>query len=430
MPIQNKPAIFLSYSFDKVAPKWSSVSDFQVAQWFEKLIKNHGFQVLSGRNVQSRPLSDKIFETVDQSKAVIAIFTGKYPIDSASDRFLPSQWVLCECAYAQGRFRDSEFIVAGFREKGVSPGDLASVTTKGMEIPQFERDYLERDKETFVAYLKDLEGRLLYGPTGQKTLIDTQQPFVQTRLHKIVLIYRNGYCTTQNIVELSIKNPEVFNSDYKGQVVHHIWNFKTDFPPLETMMSSAIYHRKVEPFFYAKADYVGNKKLGTPLRIEVQQHTKKGVYFKSTFLNQNGQPLAFKHHDTIKYQYAWGLPDVFSVNEEDLKPIEGEDINADTYCIQEAEASRGIIDDFTLELRFERQSRGTERGELFSKNPVFQTGHQAGPLIIWGNSRTFPKINDTSTDLDMWYEIYRLNIPNFDGRIRVVWRPSSRKYNL
>jgi len=429
MTKSNKLPIFLSYSFEKTPPKWSPVSDIEVEEWFEKLLKSHGFKVLSGRKAESRPMLDKIFESVDQSKAIIAIFTGKFKIDTNPNRYLPSPWVLCECAYAQGRFRDAEYIIAGFREKGVAVSDLASITGKNMEIPEFEREHLDRDKDIFVGYLRDLEQRLVYGTSGQKTLLIPKLPYVQTKLHKIVLIYRNGYCTTQNINELSIKNSEEFNSEFSGQIHHHMWNLNKEFPPLGTMMQNAIHKRKTEPFFYAKTDYIGNKRLETPLRVEVVDHSGKEIFFKTTFLNENDQPPKFKYHDTIRYQYAWGLPNAYPVNEEELEPPK-EEIDHKSYCIVEAETSRGPIEDFTLELRFERQCRGNERGELFSKNPIFQTGRITGSYTNWSTPRHAPKAINVPLELDMWYEIYQLHIEKFEGKVRVAWRPSSRKYNL
>jgi hypothetical protein len=425
-----KIPIFFSFSFEKTPPAWSQVSDLEVAQWFEKLLRNRDFRVLSGRKVESRPIADKVFEVVGQTRAVVALFAGKYQIDSTASRFLPSQWVLCECAYAQGRFPGPEYIIAGFREKGVSINDLASITSKNMQIPEFERDHLDRDKEMFVQYLKDLEQRLLYGPTGQRSIISQRLPYAQTRLRKIVLIYRNGYCTTQNINDLTIKEPDQFSSEERGQVLHHMFNYRTKFPPLETMMQNPIYRRKQAPFFYAKTDKQGNKKLDTPLRVDVDRHDGKDLYFFATFLDENHHPLKLKHNDTIRYQYAWGLPDVFPTDEEGLKAVNGNDIDDQTYCLVEAESNRGPIDEIDLELRFERQSRGGERGELFSKNPIFQTGRVAGLRGLWTTPQTLPKVLDAPPELDMWYEIYRLQIPNFDGRIRVSWRPSSRKYTL
>lgn len=425
-----KIPIFLSYSFDKTPPEWSTKSDVDIAKWFETLLKNNGFYVLSGLKAESRPILDKVFEALDQSRAVIALFTGKYQISSMPLKMLPSQWVLCECAYAQGRFRDSDYIVAGFREKGVSPSNLASITEKGMEIPEFERGNLDRDKDRFVEYLNDLKQRILYGPTKQKSLIKTDLPFVQTRLHKIMIIYRNGYCTTQNINELSIRDPEEFSSEYKGHIHHHMWNCRRDFPQLETMMQNAIHRRKVDPFFYSITNKKGNKRLNTPLRVEVERHDNKDIYFRTTFLDEKGEPLTYKYHDTIKYQYAWGLPGMYPIQEEELTALKGEEIDGDTYCIAEAEASRGAIDDFTFELRFERQSRGDERGELFSKNPIYQVGRATGTRVIWTTPRTVDKGIDVAYELDMWYEIYRLHFEKFDGRVRICWRPSSQKYSL
>ncbi|NQW18607.1 MAG: hypothetical protein HQ478_14095 [Chloroflexi bacterium] len=296
MTQRKRTPIFFSYSFDKTPPSWSGVSDHEVAQWFEKLLKAK-FTVLSGNKAQSRPIADKIFDAVDRSRGVVALFTGKHHLNDAPLRFLPSNWVLCECAYAQGSFRDPDYIVAGFREKGVAPLDLASITSKDMEIPEFERDHLERDKDIFVGYLRDLETRLLYGASGQPSLIPGL-PYVQAALHKIVLIYQNDFCTTQNINHITIKDPDAFNHD-GNQILHHMYNSKREFPSLESMMETSISQRKTAPFFYAMTEKVGNKKLGTPLRVTVDNHDGKDVFFRALTLDENEQLLKLKINDTL-----------------------------------------------------------------------------------------------------------------------------------
>src|SRR5437660_8297219 len=103
---EKKDAIFFAHSFDKETPTWSKVSDNEVSMWFENLLKKR-WRVLSGKSTQARPIGDKVAEAVDESQAIVALFTRKHQMDSVASRFLPSLWVLCECAYALGRFRDA-----------------------------------------------------------------------------------------------------------------------------------------------------------------------------------------------------------------------------------------------------------------------------------------------------------------------------------
>ena len=300
-----KLQVFLAHSFDEKPPSWSDVSDMEVAQWFEKQMKSLGWKVVTGKKIQARPIGSKISNDVNESKAVIAIFTGKQKIDN---KLLPSAWVLCECAYALGRFEDSDYMVAGFREKGVDPKDLALLSVSGMEFPDFDRTKLDENKERFKDYLRDLELRITYGTGGQIPLIaPTNLPFKQVRLHKIFLIYRNGFCTVQNINEITIHDPERFYSECAGKMKHHIWNYRKSFPGLDVMRKNSIDKRKQMPFFNAKLDYHKNNRYNIPLPITVERYDEKDISFFVDFADADGQPLKLKPHDTIRYQYAWGF---------------------------------------------------------------------------------------------------------------------------
>lgn len=429
MTSEHRVPIFFSYSFDRNPPAWahSSISDEDVANWFQTLIKAANFQIVSGKRTRARQIPDKISEEMDKAHGVIAIFTGKHRLSMNPLRLIPPIWVVSECAFKQGQLGDLEnqTTVVGFRERGVLPDDLPTITSKKMEIPVFDRDDLEKDRARFMEYLREFHARLEYGPSGQPGFPSLELPFQHNSLHKILLIYRNGYCTSQSINEVTVTDKERFQL-----VDHHIFNYRVEFPALETMMRVPIYKRKEQPFFYGKADITGNKPLGTALRVEGIDQRGKDVYFKVGLKDEYGKPLNVKWWDRIRYQIAWGLPGVYPVTEEELEvPISAE-VTPETYCLAEAEANKGRIKNFALEIRFERQSKGDEGGTLFSKNPVYRIGRHVGQKIVWGEINTLRRMPNVPRELDLWYEVYRFEKANFEGRVQVAWRPSGKKYSL
>lgn len=424
---EKKDAIFFAHSFDKDPPSWSKMSDGEVAAWFENILKKR-WRVLSGKSTQARPIGEKVAEAVDESRAIVAVFTRKHQIGTSGEQFSPSPWVLCECAYALGRFKYAPHIVAGFREKGVDPESLALLTIGGMEFPEFERDRLDIFKNALQTYLNDLEKRIRAGATGQMPLAAMTLPHVQVDLQKIFLIYRNGFGTVQNVTEVVIKDPERFLHEHQGRIKHHIWTHRGDFPALSTMQMTPVHRRKQAPFFHAILDYHRNKLMGTALQIQEETNTGRDIAFSVGFVDTDGEPLKLKVNDTLRYQYAWGLPNMFPTVEEELPPVEGATVDAATYCLAEVEANRGSIERLQLDLRFEREARGGERRELFSKSPFFSVGRGFAPAPDWTEPRPVPALKGAPEEYDMWYEIYRLELRDFDSRVRIAWRPSSRKY--
>ncbi len=428
MTSQHKIPIFFSYSFDKTPPTWDPISksDLEVAGWFENLIKAANFQIVSGRRTRARQIPDKIDEEMEKARGVIAIFSGKQMISSSPLRFIPPLWVISECAYKQGQAGDLEnqSTVIGFREKGVIPDDLTTITSKKMEIPEFERNDLERDKAKFMDYLREFHTRLEYGPSGQVGFPALELPFQHNSLYKIMLVYRNGYCTSQSINEITVTDKTRFQS-----IEHHMFNYGKDFPPLDSMMQTPINKRKELPFFYGKADITGNKRLGTGLDISEIDHRGKDIYFKVGLKDKRDMPLNVIWNDRIRYQFAWGLPNVYPIFEEDLEAPTTAEITPQTYCLAEAEANKGRIKNFVLEIRFERQSKGKEVGELFSKNPVYRIGRHVGQKVVWGEINILTLMPNVPRELDLWYEVYRFEKRDFEGRVQVAWRPSSEKRN-
>lgn len=419
---KRKDAIFFAYSFDKDPPSWSNKSDLEVAEWFKAILKKK-WKVLSGSTQQARPIPEKVADAVDQSKAIVALFTRKHVIDSDANKYVPSPWVLCECAYGLGRHKYTDHIVAGFREAGVDPNSLGMLTASGMEFPEFDRDNLNENRKQFIAYLDDLESRIRVG-TSEFELFS--QPYAQIDLHKIYLIYRNGYTTVQNINHFLIKDPDKFRNEFNGEIIHRIWNHQQDFPPLDEMLKGNVHERKREPFFHAQLDYFRNRKIDTALEVLEKEHRGRDITFSIRFLNSEGDLLKLKANDVLRYQYAWGLPKVYATHKEDLAAPQGHEIDEKSYCLAEVRANHGLIEHVKLELRFERDACGSDHRQLFDKSPVIQTTSGYGSDPNWKHPRRLKPAKEEPEEYDMWYEIYQTDLTNFNQRARAAWRPSKK----
>lgn len=424
---QPKDTIFFAHSFEKEKPSWSDKTDAEVAAWFQRLLQRR-WKVLSGKVPEARPIADKIIEGVSESKAMISLFTRRHKVEG-TDNYLPSPWLLCECSYAQAFFRHHGFhAVAGFRERGVDPDSLAMLSVSGMEFPEFDRDNLERDKQIFNKYLDDLERRIHAGPSAQSLL--EPDIYAQTTLHKIYLIYRNGFGTVHNIVDIVIKDAERFMVELQGRIPHRIWTHFGEIPALSEMLRVPIHKRKNEPFLHGILDTHKNEPIGTSLDFSEEKRRSSSVQFWIRFLDASRQPLKVKANDTLRYQYAWGIPGMFKVNEEDLQPPVGSAIDAKTYCLAELDANYGPIERVRLELRFEREARDGLTRQLFSKRPFVRFGQGHVKDSVWGQPHEVKVLTGDPDEFDMWYERFVVNEKNLAKRVQVAWRPSSKKNEL
>jgi hypothetical protein len=425
---RKKDAVFFAHSFDKETHPWSKIPDAQVAAWFEELLSKR-WRVLSGKLAEARSIGEKVTDAVDDSKAIVALFTRRHKVESGSETYLPSPWLLCECSYALGRFKYQEsHTVAGFREKGVEPSSLAMLSIGGMEFPEFDREQLERDRPIFNQYLDHLERRILTGPSGQGSL--DPDSYVQTALHKIFLIYRNGFGTVHSVVDIVIKDADRFMVEHQGKIHHRLWTHYGKIPNLAEMLKVPVHMRKNQAFFHGMLDTHRNRRIETSLDITETGRKSSTAKFSIRFMDANQQPLKVKANDTLRYQYAWGIPGMFPVNEEDLPEVVGDIVDNKTYCLAELDANHGKIDRVKLELRFEREARDGQRRDLFSKSPFVRTGR--GPIndTDWGQPRPSAAIVGDPAEFDMWYERYAVEMKNFEKRIAIAWRPSSKKYQL
>ena len=421
---ENKDTIFFAHSFDEERESTDSLSDLEVAKWFEENLLKRRWRVYSGKRTEARPILEKIAELVDGSDAIVALFTRKYPIDKKKGLYSPSPWVMTECAYAMGRFKYLPHIVAGFREKGVDPSSLAMLSINGMEFPEFDRSNLPSSLKEFQSYLNDLDNRIKHGTSGQPLLPGVSPTYTQVDLQKIFLIYRNGFGTVQNITNMVIRDPNRFMNDYDGKIQHRIWTNRQKFSSLEEMMNVPVHLRKEKAFFNAKLDEHPNRLISPRIEICDIKNTENSITFSIRFVDENGENLIFRKNDTVSYQYAWGLPEMYKIFDDDLDV--GDDINNATYNLAEIDANHGKIEKLRIDLRFEREASYVKQIGLFNKSPFYRTSHGfADPL--WSQPRNLKPVLRAGVEYDMWYEIFSETLTKFDGRVQIAWRPSSSK---
>jgi hypothetical protein len=416
-----KNPIFFSHSFDEIVPSWSDKSDKTIAMWFEDELKKR-WKVTSGKPNQAQPIGDKVIEAIDESLATFALFTRKTKIEGSDERYTTSPWVLCECSYALGRFRQAKYIVAGFREKGVEPTSLGMLTVDGMEIPEFDRNDLESSRKNLQKYLADLENRISRGEPGQQSFTDSYE---QLELTKIFIIYRNGFGTTQNIITCKIKDAEAFYQQDKGVLHHRIWSFQENLPSFADMMKVSVDQRKSSAFFNARLEDQPHRNINAKLSIKKLSRDEKALNFSVQFVDENNRLFKLKNNDIIRYQYAWGMPNMYKVFEEELENPDGDKIDSSSYNLAEVQANYGKINKMNLELRFERGATYEKNLELFSKRPFYKESHSfSGDK--WSDSQSFANSLDYPDEHKMWYEVYKLTKTNFLGKLRIAWRPKSK----
>lgn len=420
--------VFVAHSFEEKNQEGKNKSDKDVANWFIKIMKKKplNFDVVTGSKAAPERIDEKIKTEIADSDCVIGIFTRRY-YDASRNRWFTSPFTLCECACGIGFYHNTSKIICGFYEDGIDPKDLALITIGGHELIKFDRERLDDDKDKFIDYLKKIPLKIKYGSyTDPSQFTLYKQPYTQQYLRKIYTIYRNGRVIVQNITRMLISDAERFKEDNKGQILHEIWLHKSKIPLFEKMINIPIEKRNDTPFLQGICRYIGQKKIGTNLLFNLKKEEENCTFFYVGFQDKDNSPLTFKNQDTIFYQYAWGVLGAYARFEEDLSlPGPDGEINEDAYNQAEVVSNHGDIQELEIELRFERSKE-----PIFSKSPFWQYALPRSDLNIWSQPQDMPLIAQKVEEEDhaMWFQTYKLKKQKFQGRIRVMWRPSSKKH--
>jgi hypothetical protein len=407
--------VFVAHSFDK--------NDILITNWFISLMKKSplNFNVTTGAKAIPERIDEKIKTEIADSSCVIGIFTKRYYIEDFK-KWFPPPFIICECACAMGFYYNTSKIICGFYEEGIDPRDLALITIGGLELASFNREKLDRDKNKFIEYLKKIPSLVTSGSYKNGQIELYKLPYMQQYLRKIYTIYRNGNMTVQNINKILITDAERLEKENKKQIRHEIWHERHDIPSFKEMIETPISERKNKAFLDGILRYLNQKKINTKLSFTCERAEGRRIFFHVNFTDPNEKPLRFKNQDIIKYQYAWGFPKAYAPYEEDLPSLHsGEGIDEKCYDQAGIISAHGQIQEMILELRFERG-----RGPIFSKSPFFQHTHLVSHSPVWSQPTDMPLVEEE--DHAMWFQTYKITRNNFLGMVRVLWRPSSKKY--
>jgi len=398
------------------------MSDMEVAEWFIRLLKHTplSFIVATGSKPVPGPIDERVKASIADSDCVIAIFTKRHH-DTAADKWLPSQFVLCEAASGIGFYYNTNRLICGFYELGINPQDLALITIGGLQLLPFDRSKLNDDRSKFIEYLKKLPDRLTAGSFMDGKSLLPPESYTQQSLRKIITVYGDGGITVQNITKILINDAARFVADRHGEIEHDIWNHRGGLPLLASMIKTPIHLRRTQAFLKGICRRLNTKRIDAPLKIRLDKQDNNTASFFVSFYDQANTQLHLKDHDTIQYEYAWSLPHAFASSEEELSSVDGNAKIEDVYNHAEVKANHGVVRDMVLELRFERA-----REPLFDKSPFYQKTESFKPTPHWSKASEAPADED-ELDHEMWYATFKLAEKNFHGRVRVLWRPASSK---
>lgn len=425
-----KLKVFVVHSFDKNVPEGKTKNDVDVANWFIKIMKNKplNFEIITGSKPSPGERIDERIETdIAESDCVVAIFTPRYH-DEHLEKYIPSSFTLCECACAIGLYYNTRKIICGFYEEGIDHNDLALLTVGGLEFIQFNREKLNENKAKFIEYLEKIPKIITSGGYREGQLKVDPPTYNQLHLRKIYTVYRNGNVIVQNITIMYVSDAERFNTEEKGQIRHEIWLYKTKLPAFAEMIKTSIEERKDKAFLQGIFRCSGQKIINAPLLFNLKKEAGDRTLFYVGFQDKSGDPLTIKDHDKILYQYAWGVLNAYARFEEDLsqslKNPDGE-INEEAYNQAEVVSNHGMIPELEIELRFEK---GKE--PIFSTSPFWQYAPLHRDWQKWTIPEPVPLIKQKVEEEDhaMWFQTYKLKKQKFEGRIRIMWRPSSKKH--
>src|SRR5262249_36298444 len=123
--------------------------------------RRFNFEVRTAQEHEAQPFSDKIQGLIDWADVTFGIFTKKFTAESG--RVLPPPYIISECSFALGRYRDHHRkTVHGIVENPIKHENIGLNVAKGDEYPVFDReDVLNNDTSALEGYFRDLHSRHL-----------------------------------------------------------------------------------------------------------------------------------------------------------------------------------------------------------------------------------------------------------------------------
>lgn len=356
-----KQKIFLSCSFGE--------EDKDVVEFFTNIL-NEEFEVLWAKPQDRTDILEKIFPKIRGSEAVFVIFSKRDKIQDKKSWVVPPN-VLIEPGYAKALDRP----IFGVVEQGVKEKEQGILRFSSRNYPRFKRTSLESKRNDFKDYIKAIKKELSK---------EISIPYDYTYAVKDTTIHRNGY----------------------GMIRHQygLRCLENRLPTLEGLIKEPPTNRRENKPFLAFRIIEGNIKDSSvkPIPSKTKKSTDKAIYFNFEFLGP------FRNEEFFSFEYSCGIPDLFPVCQDDLKPGKRE-VDRD-YVDSKFILPAARVDNLTFILRFEEKSE-------FLKEPIVKF---FGPGEYFIKEKSFSKIQK-STLYTVYVETLSINIPH--GDIRAEWIP-------
>lgn len=377
-----KPKIFLSCSFRE--------EDKDVVEFFTNIL-NEEFEVLSAKPQDRTDILEKIFPKIRGSEAVFVIFSKRHKIQDKKSWVVPPN-VLIEPGYAKALDRP----IFGIVEQGVHEKEQGILRFSSRNYPRFERTSLEPKRNDFKDYIKAIKKELSK---------EISIPYDYTYGVKDTAIYRNGYgviriqyglrCLEDRLPMIITEHAvKLGKTAKKGSIL----------PSLEDLIKGSPTNRRENKPFLAFRIIEGNVKDSSmkPILSETKRSTDKAIYFSFEFSGP------FTNDEFFSFEYSCGIPDLFPVCQDDLKPGKRE-LDRD-YAESKFILPPARIGNLTFTLRFEEKSE-------FLKEPIVKFFGPGGYFI---REKPFSEIQK-STLYTVYVETLSINVPH--GDIRAEWIP-------
>lgn len=395
-----KLRVFLAHSFAE--------SDREFVDRFKAFLQQRRFQldVRTAESPQPRPFGKKIGDLIDWADVTIGLFSRRYR-DPDTERWLPTPYVVSECSYALGRYKEIDGKgVYGFVEKGLRHSDLGLPTAGGEEFPVFKREDFKAGAPPaeLGQYVSRLSGSYL-----KATGTEPKRYYKQKSLRKTVTVYRNGRGYFKNTATFIVQNARLFKSHGNG-IEHSLWvpNKPAQLPDFEVMADTPLTKRLAAPVFSCAFLARGNRRMEQPMTLELLEQNSNTIRFRAIF------PFPVKDNDILTYQYVWGVPNMFRAFEEEM---EGDN----DYDEVGVRTTHGEIGNVELRVKFEREAVRGRRPTLFSKEPFVVFSYTPKEDGILSEPESVGKIERNAD-----YEIYERTVNELHGAMLIRWRPVSK----
>lgn len=376
-----KPKAFLSCSF---LPGEEGIRTF-----FHDLLEECGFEVLWAVPEDSPTILGKIFPKIDESDAVVGIFTRRKKIED-HNQWTPPPAVVYELADARRCGKG----VYGLVEKDVDRNELGLIRfLEADNFPDFDREKLHQERGRLKEFIQSF---------SELKHDEVQINYKMLQYVKDLTVYENGYGVVRVRVTLLTQSDQWRN-------MTHFFGLRpsakkgTVLPPFSELRAAPASRRWDNNSFFSFRlvdAYFDESELDL---YEESGSTQNRINFGVKF------PLGVKAGTTIVYEWSWGFPDMFPTSVADLQP--GKRIEDRDQVITSIGPIKAPIESFVLVARFEGRPK-------FIQEPTIRLLDGTGNRVSWPSS-----LKEQKSSLYTNYVEKIPGIPLPSGYIHVEWVP-------